>query len=447
MTHYLINPDEQPPESKEPDDSKPLQLHPIREAIAGYIHRVRDIKWSCRVFARSAAQLMNERYEKAVAQIKKGELLLASEDEVERVHGMKAVQESIRKIERFNYSIIPQVIESSLFLSLFSTFDAYTGELLTAIYARKPELFDKLNRKVDLVDVLTASSIDELKRSVLDEEIERFRRMSYVDQFIELENTFGLTLRTFEKWPDFVECTQRRNLLTHCGGVVSDQYIKKCKEAGFPVESIPPLGTKLDLGPKYFLSTCELMIEVGLKLGQTLWRKILPDELEEADNHLHRAQFDALYSQNWLRAIVMGEFAVKLPKYSSEMQKRLCIINYCIALKFSGDDAKAQKELNKIDWSASINDFRLAEAVLQDRFEDAATLMERIGKRGELITESAYHTWPLFNAFRGNANFISAYEKVYGHPFVAELKRAADAAVTDASAKENAIEAKLVESS
>lgn len=431
--------------NSELDASSLEELHPIKEAISRYIHKIRDIKWGGRVFASDAAQKMHDRVEKAVNQINDGERLLASNDETERIHGIKAVQEGMRKLERFEYSVMPELIESSLFLSLFSTFDAYTGELLAGIYARKPQLFDKLDRKIDLVDVLTARSIEELKKSVLESEIEKFRRKSYVEQFEELESTFGLKLKAFDRWADFVECSQRRNLLTHCDGIVSDQYIKMCKEVGYPEQEIASLGTQLKLGPTYFLATCELMIEVGLKLGQTLWRKILPEELEEADDHMHSAQFDALNSQNWPRAIVMGEFAINLPKHSSELQRRICTINYCIALKFSGDEVKALEVLSKMDWSASISDFQLAAAVLRDQFDDAARIMGQIGKKGQLVNETAYHIWPLFNAFRESPQFISSYEKIYGHPFIVELKRAADAAITEASSKENIINAEPVE--
>ena len=444
MTDNLTNSDnEQQTEGEKSAPSKSEKKNQIAEAITRFLHRARDIKWSARVFVPTAYEMMEDRYNKALKQIENGELLLVSTQAVERVHGMKEIQEAVRKLERLGYSQIPKIVENSLFLSLFSAFDEYTGELLTAIYERKPQLFDKLNRKVDLVDVLTASSIEDLKRTVLSDVIESFRRKSYIEQFSELEATFGLTLREFERWPDFVECTQRRNLLTHCGGIVSEQYRNICKEENYPERDIPQLGSALKLGAEYFLPTCELMIEVGLKLGQTLWRKILPEELNEADKHLNHTQYDALNSQNWERAKVFGEFAVGQKKYSDEVHKRIGIVNYCIALKFSGDTEGCLKQLKKIDWSASVNDFRLAEAVLNDRFKDAASIMVRIGKSGEMVNEGFYHTWPLFNEFRESAEFMNAYEEIYGYPFIAQLKRHADAALTDASTREMMDEAKL----
>lgn len=153
----------------------------IAEAITRFLHKARDIKWSARIFIPKASEMMKGRYNNAIEQIKNGELLLASDQAVEKVHGMKKMQEAVRKLERIRYSQTPKIVETSLFLSLFSAFDEYTGELLSAIYERKPQLFDKLNRKVDLVDVLTATSIEDLKRSVLNDVIECFRRKSYVE--------------------------------------------------------------------------------------------------------------------------------------------------------------------------------------------------------------------------------------------------------------------------
>ena len=185
----------------------------------------------------------------------------------------------------------------------------------------------------------------------------------------------------------FVECSQRRNLLTHCGGIVSEQYRAICKREGYPENKLAAIGDTIGLGAQYFLRTCELMIEVGLKLGQTLWRKLLPDELDTADNHLHSMQYEALRAAIWDRAKVFGEFAVGQRQMSTDVHRRLAIINYAIALKFSDEEAKAREVLARVDWSASNNDFRLAEAVLLDQFDDAAAIMRRIGKKGEYIRQ------------------------------------------------------------
>jgi hypothetical protein len=396
--------------------------HAISEAIDRYLERARDIEISALALIPASINFMDEQYKTAVANYDRAEPHLNDPDSGTRAHAIKVAEKAIRTMRRFKYSDVPAVLENSLFLSLFSAFDVFTGELLKALHRGKPALFERLNRTLPLSVVLSASSLEELKESVLDEEIENFRRKSYTEQFEYLENAFGLPLRKFHRWPDFVEASQRRNLLTHCGGVVSEQYRTVCIKEGYPANKIAKVGEVLNLGADYFLSTCELMLEVGLKIGQTLWRKILPDDVEAADLHLLDAVYDALFHDLWDRAETFAEFAVSQKVASDDRTRRLFIINYAIALKNLGRQDNVVRLLSQHDWSASIPEFRLAEAVLLDRNDDAVAVMMRIGKEGELLKESAYHTWPLFGDFRGTDKFQEAYAEIYGYLFVTKLK-------------------------
>lgn len=241
-----------------------------------------------------------------------------------------------------------------------------------------------------------------------------------------METTFGLRLKAFDRWPQFVECAQRRNLLTHCDGIVSQQYLKVCNAAGYKFTQPVNIGDRLDLGGEYTSAACELMMTVGMKLGQTLWRKLFPAEIDQADSHLIKITYDCLQREKWRLAQIYGEYANSQKEMSSDLNRRITTINYAIALKFGGKQSEAEELLRAIDWTATINEFKLAEAVLLDNFDKASEIMERIGKSGEIITENAYHVWPLFNTFRATTQFLAMYENVYGHPFVAEVKREAE---------------------
>src|SRR5690606_10699525 len=119
-----------------------------------------------------------------------------------------------------------------------------------------------------------------LKETVLSEEIETFRRKSYSEQFQDLEARFSIhTLKDLPAWKKFVECSQRRNLITHCDGVVSQQYLKECKKAGYSDAELPKAGEEINLSSKYVRESCELLIEIGAKLGIVLWRKCLPHQM------------------------------------------------------------------------------------------------------------------------------------------------------------------------
>lgn len=191
-------------------------------------------------------------------------------------------------------------------------------------------------------------------------------------------------------------------------------------------EHRPAVGAQLELGAKYFLQACDILSEVGLKLGQTLWRKVFPDELAKADEELNAAIYDVLYIERYSLAQIFGEFAVQQKVVSSEIFRRLYAVNLAIALKSNGRSGEANKVLNKLDWSACSLDFRLAHAVLRDRTSDACRIMKNIGKRGEFVKEESYHVWPLFSKFRLSPEFLKTYEEIYGRRFVVELQKEAD---------------------
>jgi hypothetical protein len=404
------------------------EAHPVATAIDGIVHRARDIKVAAGQFLPNALKARKRAFEKIERTLTENAPLLEDPDSHVSVLAQKSVHEALARFYRLRSSRVPEVLERGLFLALFSAFDAFTGDLLRGLYARKPELYAALNKSVSFADVLAASSLHDLKRQVLDEDVESLRRESYVDQFTGLQKRFDVKLTDFDRWPEFVECSQRRNLITHCDGVVTDQYLKVCRDAGIVASQLPASGSRVTLGAKYFFSSCELILEVGLKLGQTLWRKTLPSELGESEAQLMRMLYEALENSNWSRARVIGEFAFGQRKTSSDFNKKIVVVNYAQALKRSGATEESRKLLEGVDWTAAANDFKLAKAVLLDDYSEATGLVRRIGTKGDLIDEASYHTWPLFIEFRETDAFALAYADVFGHPYAVKLRREADEA-------------------
>ena len=76
------------------------------------------------------------------------------------------------------------------------------------------------------------------------------------------------------------------------------------------------------------------------------------------------------------------------------------------------------------DWTASNDVFRLADAVLLDDFERAASHMRRIGRESS-PTEADYKEWPLFPWFRQSKEFETVFEEVFGKPATTSIETAA----------------------
>ncbi|HSV68999.1 MAG TPA: hypothetical protein VLI72_02715 [Methylibium sp.] len=138
--------------------------------------------------------------------------------------------------------------------------------------------------------------------------------------------------------------------------------------------------------------------------------------------------YNALEAKRWKTAAELGEFALSEPmrKNVPEIDLRIRVVNWAIALKFSDRDPVARKLLRSFDWSASYRDFKLAIHVLEDNFEEAVKIMKSIGKSGEMLEQHYYHSWPLFHKFRERPEFYATYEAIYGEPYLAKVPHDGD---------------------
>ncbi len=298
---------------------------------------------------------------------------------------------------------------------------------MAVLYQSNPNLYNNINREIPLSEALQYESMDELRQVMLDKEIETLRRKGYIDQFNDLEKRFSITTLTkFDSWPTFIERAQRRNLFTHCDGIVSKQYLDSCKKVEFKFKEEPVVGEQLKIGSSYLFDSCHLVTEVAVMLGHTLWRKTIPNNIESADTHLSELIFNFLHMEHWGKAITLSKFALSLPKISTDQISRIFTVNYAIALKAIGKSNPAKNVLDGKDWSAATYDFKLAYAVLTEDFIQARSLMEKIGKNGDLIQELAYHEWPLFRDFRDRDEFFEGYSAVYGYKYSSKLSSLAE---------------------
>lgn len=416
--------------SEPADESSPVEaseVFEVKDIIDTFLHRVLDIEDCAEEYISAAAKSYNDNGKKLIVEIERHQKTLKDEkDEEIRVLTVKGLRKTLREIERHNSSSPVATLEKSLFISLFSVFDKFVGDLVTVLYSKKPDLYNNISKEISLAEALKYSSMDELRQVFLDKEIETIRRKSYVEQFRDLEGRFSVKLTKFDEWPYFIERSQRRNLFTHCDGIVSKQYLDVCREVGCKLKEGKGVGDQLEIGAKYLFQSCMLISQVGVMLGQTLWRKIREDELEKADSHLNNIVFDYLHMEHWENAISVSKFALGLPKISTDQMERMFSVNHAIAL-IAIDKRKAAKAvLDKKDWSATTYDFKLAYVILTGDYTEAEAVMCKLGREGELIAELSYHDWPLFRDFRNSKEFFSGYEKVYGYKYSSKLNEIAE---------------------
>ena len=142
----------------------------------------------------------------------------------------KNSRETLQKKRKQTRAKRAQILLPRLFLiSFVSEYDAFLGNLIVAVFNRRPELLKSADKVLSFAELMEFESLEEAKNSLLEIEVENILRKSHSDQFTWMENRFSIKLREkLDVWPTFIELTERRNLFVHTDGVVTSQYLKVC---------------------------------------------------------------------------------------------------------------------------------------------------------------------------------------------------------------------------
>jgi hypothetical protein len=123
------------PQNARPKGAEPIEPHnSITVVIDKLVHRVLDIKDAARFFVPAAVKLRATTLEEIVENLKAALPRLEDSDGPTRLRAARDVSEWSSRADRISASQLPRVIQNGLFLSLFSSFDAFTGELVRALF-------------------------------------------------------------------------------------------------------------------------------------------------------------------------------------------------------------------------------------------------------------------------------------------------------------------------
>lgn len=317
-----------------------------------------------------------------------------------------------------DFAIFSVSLPKMSLVSVVSLFDAYLARILKNVYKVKPEILNSCTREISFSELVSFGSIQKARDFIIDKEIETLLRDSHIAQFEWLEKKLGVPLTDLPSWKDFIELTERRNLLVHADGRVNSHYVETCKKFGIPLDAAIRPGVFLTMDGEYYENACNCVAEIGLKLGQVLWRKLLPDDLENAEETFIEVTYDLLLQQEYrLAELVLALSRAKAFKKLNAESGFYMTVNLAIALKGQKKSKECSDLLGSIDFSALASKFKIANLVLTEQYSEAASLMKKMGINEDL-SEVNYRDWPLFHWFRQTDEFKNAYKEVFGTEFV-----------------------------
>lgn len=327
------------------------------------------------------------------------------------------ITEIIRKNDEAEAAIagtrqLPQIAT----IGLISAYDAFLSDLLKVIFQKKPEVIFTSEREIKFSELVAFESISAARDSIISEEIEGVLRKSHHEQFYWMEKRLAIKLReNLEVWPQFIELCERRNLLTHTGGIVSDQYIKNCKEHGVKLQC--KVGDRLVVDNTYFESAIEIVAEIGIKLVHTMWRKFEESERHKADRSLNDCGMQLIQKEKYATAQRILRFGVDQKKHDSDLLRRMMIVNLANAVKLAGSIDQAKQILDSNDWSATSPQFRLCVAAVKDDFEEVCNIL-KMGPSSTDVTASDFRDWPVFRTCHDVDSVIKVFVDVYKEPLI-----------------------------
>jgi len=340
--------------------------------------------------------------------------------EVEDNNGQKSISikyehfKFFQQLSKNTYTsqLASKIIPESLFVSLISQYDAFLNRLLKIIFNIRPEYINNSDRELIFSQLIEFKTIEDAREFIIEKEVETILRKSHSEHFDYLEKKLSIPLReNLPIWQNFIEITERRNLYAHCDGIVSSQYLKVCKDNNCEIEGIE-LNQKLNVDLDYLNQTYKCIYELCVKLTHTIWRKLIKEDLENADNRLNNICYDLINSNQFKLADILLDFACKQNRHFNESSKNFLIVNKSLSQYLQDNKKNAKIIIESKDWSASSDNFKLAHLVLTEEHEESYKLMKKIGNKGE-VEKGSYKTWPLFSRLRKELRFKETFLEIF----------------------------------
>jgi hypothetical protein len=145
-----------------------------------------------------------------------------------------------------------------------------------------------------------------------------------------------------------------------------------------------------------------------------------PNDLDSIDTHLVEQTFSLIEIGEYeVAARILEFFTQDQIKHENESTQRVLCINLAQCYKWQDNSNKCKEVLGRVDWSATEDRFKIAEAVLKDDYERALVLMRRL-RHDESFLKKYYKDWPLFQGLRRHEGFGDVYRECYGEEFKIE---------------------------
>ena len=89
------------------------------------------------------------------------------------------------------------------------------------------------------------------------------------------------------------------------------------------------VGQVISIEPKYYRRAVEIILEMGSKLVQVIWRKLIPNDVETADKALNNLDYELIVKRMYGVAATMQRFGLyEMKQHGLEAIRKQMVVNY-----------------------------------------------------------------------------------------------------------------------
>ena len=308
------------------------------------------------------------------------------------------------------------VLPGSNLLSLVATFDSFIADIAFRSVRGRPDFFDDATM-VPLKMLAGLSSLEGVLDQLAWQQAQDCMRGSHTAQIQFLEKISSTAIiKEFERWPEFVEIFERRNLVAHNSLIVNRTYLNNVSEAGYDVTSIE-IGSLLAVSGDYLGSSVDILLEFGILLLYSFWKKRYKNSAVKAYESLNEIAYDLIRRKNPLVASRILNFALNKQRHigPDAIAKRMTV-NLANCYKKMNDNDRLNSTLSSMDWSSSSDTFKICIAALNEDVERVVSLMPKVTDDQEEVGIEGFRHWPVFDAVRDDPRFIMSFESTFEEP-------------------------------
>lgn len=309
-------------------------------------------------------------------------------------------------------------------LGLVAQYDHLIRGIVRVFLQRNPDQLKTSDHQISYSKIVSLETDAAIAGYFEDKFLESLSRKGHIEQVSQLEKLFGVKLTSDkELWEEFAEICQRRHVYAHAGGRATHSYLENTPNKFLPKGV--KIGDVLPLSPSYLLKSAKLVMSIGIKLQQVVWRAKFKDRTKNADSAFIGNTYDIIVAGHYELANDLFEFSNSYFSNLEDETALICIINHANSAKLSGDIDSAEKILGQVNWKTKSPKFKISVAAILDNLDEAIRLISQYHSSDEISLESI-STWPLFDNLRKENSFQKSCEEIFGRPIAPSPKEVID---------------------